>query len=178
MTNTIETVPTLRGHSVSTSDMLRAGKLVAARLGRSPRVEEYKTERELIQREAAERGELVLLPSYASIHRVHPTWDAFLLAAGLAPLGGSRTGISNHGPGRPVTCTKEICAAAINLARGDLGDPISGTAYIEWREKKIEHDPTFTYMLPSLGSIYRRFPNWNTAILAAIAAHTSQTSTG
>jgi hypothetical protein len=176
MTNTIETIPTLRGQSIPTSEMLEAGRLIAARLGRSPRAEEYKSEREIVQREAADRGELLLLPSYASIHRIYPTWDAFLVAAGLQPLGGSRTGTPSHGGGRTMTCTKEVCVAAINMARHELGDPISGTNYTEWRAAKIENDPTLAYTLPSLGSIYRRFPSWNAAVLAAIEADRGRTS--
>lgn len=159
--------PNLRGHTVAVPEMLSAGRLIASRLGHSPRAEEYKTQRVHLQREAADRGELVLLPSYASIHRAFPVWDGFLVAADLPPLGGRRTA-GGHSGGRKQVCTAEVCMAAINAARRELRDPLTAVEYIEWRRRKITKQPTLIYTIPSIASIYRRFPNWRTAVIAAI----------
>jgi hypothetical protein len=172
---TKQTTPTLRGHTVVVEDMLDAGKLIAKRLGHSPRAIEYKLERADVQRDAATRGKLLLLPSYASIHRLFPVWDDFLRAAKLRPLGGRRTS-GSHGGGRKVTATADVCMNAINLARAALGDPLTATDYVRWRARQLRLTPSLTYVLPSLASIYRRFPSWNTAVLAAIGARTDMNS--
>ena len=154
---------------IAIGDMFDATRKIAETLGRSPRVKEYVDTRRRLQANAAHRGELLLFPSYSAVHRLFPDWDGFLRAAGLPPLGGSRTG-GGHGGGRKITCTAEVCFAAINMVRAELGDPITAKDYADWRAQKISVEPTLGYSLPSIGSIQRRFPTWRDDVLGAIAS--------
>jgi hypothetical protein len=166
------TGPTPQIYSKTTDVEIAHGlRLVASTLRNSPRTRQYRTARTRLQQEARDRGELLVLPSYNTIHRRFPIWDDALEAAGLARLGGRMTGKRRGSGTRTPTFSKEICAIALRRAREQIGDPLNGEAYKRWRRTEIQNDPSAVYSLPSYTAIWRRFGNWNAAMRFATTSN-------
>jgi len=81
------------GYRFSGEQIREALRAVSERLGRSPRTSEYQRERgAMLDEQHATGAPLRAIPSYNVINDRYPRWDDALVDAGLAPLGGRRTG--------------------------------------------------------------------------------------
>lgn len=153
------------------AEMIAALREVAARLrarigDRSPRFAEYQAERIVIQEESIVTGWPRALPEPYMISRTFGSWDKALIAAGLPPLGGSRTksnpGVHN---GRPPEFTREEKAAALTQAWTDIGDPFVRERFVSWRRGKLDeaHALGREEKIPSVDLIEREFGGWRKA---------------
>jgi hypothetical protein len=148
---------------------------VADRLGRSPRLQEYLAERELLIEEAASSGELKSLPAPSTIQKRFGRWDDALASAGLAALGGRRTG--KRGPARerkpPRTSNAELVAALVEAYQHpDVGEPFTGAAYRAWRKAQIARDRGELRLRTIAGYdlVWTRLGSWSNGVKAVYRA--------
>jgi hypothetical protein len=156
----------LGSYFVDKAVCIEALQLVAKRLGHSPRVAEYLSERERILAEPIE-GKLIPLPAASSIQARFDTWDEALTEAGLKPLGGKATRSNQRprNPAGPRIALDEIVACLVE-AYGVCGEPFTGAAYTHWRELQIETDKKARRLrtIPSYSGIWERIGGWKTAV--------------
>jgi hypothetical protein len=159
------------GYAYSRADLTGALRLVATRLGRSPRIFEYKEER-LRRPEETEQGRQRILPSDGTIIRHFASWGNALVAAELAPVGDWNHVAFGHPPEtrkRTPMWSDEQCLAALREARRELGDPLFVTSYQAWRVFETRRDSRRHYDLPSTPTIRLRFATWQAAICASMS---------
>jgi hypothetical protein len=151
---------------VTTETCAAALKLVAKRLGRSPRVAEYMAERERILNEPV-KGKLRPLPAASSIQARFDDWDQALTSAGLEPLGGRATRSDDRPrtPAGPQIPLREIVACLVE-AYGVCGEPFTGASYKAWRKKQVDVDGKARRLrrIPSYDVIWSRLGGWNNAV--------------
>lgn len=144
-------------------------RLVAKRIGRSPRTAEYTGERARIYAETAAEGRPKALVSYATIQKRYGNWDAALVAAGLEPLGGRHTGKKTGPKGRTGRRTPdEVILDALREAYAEIGEPFTQPSYSAWREDEILRDPRRKRELPCYCTIQKHFGTWAAACAAAL----------
>jgi hypothetical protein len=172
------TIVRMGNYRITEEQMLDAIRLVAKRIGRSPRVQEYLRERELIIQESAAAGEPRAIPSHAKIQRHFSIWDDALVAADLKPLGGRHTQSNPRKPSGPRAHehTNEGVLAVLAEAHDAIGDPFTIAAFTEWRTEQAERDKQAgrTRRLPSVDTVYARFGTWPAAVEAMQNAKEAQ----
>jgi hypothetical protein len=150
-------------YSYSDEACFEALRLVAKRLGRSPRTTEYPVERNRIVEESRGSGKLVAIPSiYCLLKRWR--WDEALQLAGLAPTGGRHT---SRRPGkRAPRHSDAVLLDLLREAMGDLGPAMSIPKFLKWRETAMQRNAQGlpARPLPDLGTICKRFGGWRQAI--------------
>jgi hypothetical protein len=155
-------------------DSLREGvREIAARLGRSPRVEEYTRERRLLYEETLAEGNPRTIASYGTLNRrFGGDWDSVLVWAGLKPLGGRGTSRYPRPKGaKGPRVTKETIKQAIRAAYEEEGDPFTVRAYQLWREEQLEGLGRWEReKYPSYHTIWSRYGTWDAACEAALAS--------
>jgi len=147
------------GH-YSREQAVEALRAVAAELGRSPAVDEYRGIRERIRKEAVE-GEQKLLPSVEAIKRLFGgDWVAACVAAGLADPGEARS---------TRFTDEELLGWVIRAIEADAA--ASAAAYDKWRdmllEEAIKAGTRMRVPVPAAQSVKKRFGGWRRARAAA-----------
>jgi hypothetical protein len=154
--------------------LIEALKLVAKRLGRSPRKAEYESERELIMQEALEEGRLASVPTISVFQKHWPRWADALSAAGLdqPPVVISRDGrVVRHGQLGPQT-TDEEALGFLREACEARGFPLARTQYEAWRKDQLAQDRARRRLrkIPSSDSLRLRFGGWDAAQMRAFGS--------
>lgn len=148
----------------SDSEISSALLMVARRLGRSPRPEEYRHERQRIYDEAMAKGEIRPIPTVEVIRKRRGDWNAALAAAGLERI--EHPSQPHLGTTRP-TYTDDEKLEWLRQAWKELGEPFTTNAYKRWRAIKIR---TEAAAIPCLPTIERTFGGWNHARRLALPA--------
>jgi len=137
---------------------IEAVRAVAATLGRTPAVEEYKAVRERLQKDAVE-GKEKALPSVEAIkHLFDGDWSAACVAAGLA----------NPGVGKSARFGDDELLEWMDRAiQADAAK--SAAVYDKWRAVLIDEAVKAGERprIPVAGSIKKRFGGWHKARAAA-----------
>jgi Homing endonuclease associated repeat len=159
------------GYWISDDRMRESLREVAARIGRSPRTQEYIAERSRIFEETSAAGAPRALVAYGTINRRFGKWDDALAAAGLEPLGGRHSPrmSADRRMRKGTRIDDQTFRNALLEAYSALGEPFTQPAYTRWRKEVIRQCPRRKNELPSYHSFWKRYGNWEAAVLDALS---------
>lgn len=141
------------------------------RLGRSPKVAEYRREREVLLREEHEAGQPPrAFPSHVLIQNRYPTWDEALKDAGLEPVDGRRNAVRTRPRRNSKRISDEEIMAAIREAATVIEGRLTISAYQAWRKEQMERDRAAGRYrrIPEHFCIWKRFGGWARACERAL----------
>lgn len=163
-------------HRYEDEELLAALREVAERLrprigNRSPRLAEYKQERQKIIDESERTKKLRTIPTPAAVLRRFGSWDDALVAAGLTPLGGMK--INSNRRARRPSYDREAIREALCRAWAEHGHPFTADTYTAWRKAQIAaaQGEGQILHLPHKETAVKMFKGWPEACIACIPGY-------